>query len=259
LKSFVLSGSKDVTAQKNFEGLSPRKAIFAFHFSMIEISGRLNVPGGAAYRTARISVWKATVVTSFLALVYFFISIRYNNFLASKFDLGTDPIIFISSIYITISPAFIGIVALGNERLWLGFTAVNPYYYLRNLSLAKALSLLTMLSPFVVSNLVLGMLGFNAGYIASIAIFFIAPSSLIIMVYFYGILSPLQIREDVYMAGQAGLKQVLGGLSVFLAIALTVVSFLGLYEAIVCALSLFFVAVYLLMDSKIAGKIIKVW
>lgn len=258
MKSVVSSTSKEAGKQKSFEGLSPLKAIFAYHFSIIEVSGRLNVPGGAAYRSARISIWKAAALTSSLAVLYFFVTLKFNGIIASKFNFGiADPLVFISSIYITISPAFMGIVALGNERLWLGFSAVNPYFYLRSLAVAKALSLFVMLSPFVVVDLLLGLMGYSSGFYAAVAISFISPSCLVLMIYLYGLLSPLQIREDVYMPGQAGLKQVIGGLSVFLAIFLTVFSLTSIYVAVLCSALIVCASAYVLKSKYFASRILK--
>lgn len=258
MKSVVSSTSKEEVKQKSFEGLSPSKAIFAYHFSMIEVSGRLNVPGGAVYRSARISIWKAVALTSSLAALYFFLTLKFNDIIASKFDFGTaDPLIFLSSIYITISPAFMGIVALGNERLWLGFSAVNPYFYLRSLTVAKALSLFVMLSPFVVADLLLGLMGYSSAFCAAVAISFISPSCLVFMIYLYGLLSPLQIREDLYMPGQTGLKQVIGGFSLFLAIFLTVLSLTSIYVAVLCSAIVMCASAYLLKSRDVASKIIR--
>jgi hypothetical protein len=248
---------------RSFIGMSPIRAIFSQNFSIIELSGRMNMAGaGGAYRSARLKISHAILITIALAIIYFLVIFRFNPDLPvdaqqNLTGFNLNPIILVSTVYLSISVVFMSMSVLGNERLWLGFTSMDPNTYLRNLLVSKALSLLVFISPFIGADIVLALLRVGGALSSAIAIAAILPSSLILVVYVTGLASPLQIREDMMMPGQFNLRQMLLILPMFLTIGLVEASNIFLPFSIGASVFMIALAFFLVHNRAIGNKVIQ--
>lgn len=204
MKAFTRFSSGNVKHVRRFSGMSPTRAILAENFFVVEVSGRMNsLGGGGAYRSGRFKLYKGVIVTSVLSAIYF-----YTFAYALRISLHTQEIVmFIFSFYSIIFIMFFTMGVLGNERLWLGFMTRNPVRYLRDILVAKSLSMATLLAPLAIVNFILAYMGneqaLNFGLFLLVGI----PSMLIIVVIMSAFLYPMQIREELMMPGQFNLRQ----------------------------------------------------
>jgi hypothetical protein len=204
MKTFTRYSSGQVRHVRRFSGMSPNRAIFAENFFVVEISGRMNsMGGGGSYRSGRFRLWKGVLVTAVLAAVYYYMfTYRLTMSLHTQ-----EMAVLIISIYSIIFVMFTTMGILGNERLWLGFMTRNPTRYLRDILVAKSLSMATLLSPLAVANFLIAYHGneqaLNFGLLLLVAI----PSLIIIVVFMSAFLYPFQIKEDLMMPGQFNLRQ----------------------------------------------------
>ena len=258
MRAMISRSSTEVRGKgRTFVGMGAMRAIYSQNFSVVEFSGRMNMAGaGGAYRSGRIGLSRAVLITIALALVYFFVILRYSpgsKIGQSLLAITANPLIIVASVYISISIVFMSMSVLGNERLWLGFTSMSPTNYLRNLIVAKALSLLVLMSPFVAADFALALLGVTGALSAAIGTTSILPTALILVVYITGLTSPLQIKEEMMMPGQFNLRQMLLVLPMILTIGLLEASTIFLPFAI--AASIFMIGlVFLMLRSKSLGN-----
>ncbi len=262
MRAMIARSSSEVKGQgKSFVGMGPVRAIYSQNFSVVELSARMNMAGaGGAYRSARLRMDRAILITAALAAVYFFVIFRYSP--GSKMGLGLlslnlNSIMLVAQVYIAISVLFLAMPVLGNERLWLGFTSMDPPEYLRHLVVAKALSLLVFISPFIVADLALAMLGIDGALSSAIGIAGILPTALILVVYITGLASPVQIKEDMMMPGQFNLTQMVLILPTFLTLGLLEASVLFLPFAIGASIFMITLMFFLVRSKSIGNRLIQ--
>ena len=258
MRALIARSSTEVKGNgKSFIGMGPLRAMYSQNFSIVELSARMNMAGaGGAYRSARLKMSRAIFITVALAIVYFLVILRYSpggKAAQGLTALNLNPVMLVASVYLSISVVFMSMSVLGNERLWLGFTSMDPSNYLRNLVVAKAMSLLVFISPFIAADIGLAALGIGGALASAIATAAILPSSLVLIVYITGLASPLQIKEDMMMPGQFNLRQMVLILPMFLTIGLIEASSIFLPFAI--GASIFMIALcYLIVRSKRLGN-----
>jgi hypothetical protein len=263
MRALISRSSSEIKGKgRNFIGMSPIRAIYSQNFSIVELSGRMNMAGaGGAYRSARLKMNQALLITSALAIIYFFVILHFNPSGRATQELATtlslNPVILGSSIYLSISVVFMSMSVLGNERLWLGFTSMDPTRYLRNLLVSKAFSLLVFISPFIVADIVLALLGVGGALSSAVGSAAILPSSLILVVYITGLASPMQIKEDMMMPGQFNLRQMLLILPMFLTIGLIEASNIFLPFAIGASIFMIALAFFSVRSKSLAKKLIQ--
>jgi hypothetical protein len=262
MRAMISRSSTEIKGKgKSFVGMSATSAIYSQNFSIVEFSGRMNMAGGGgAYRSGRISLSRATLITIALAVVYFIAIYRYSpgtKIGQSFFAITANPIIIVATVYITISIVFMSMSVLGNERLWLGFTSMSPTNYLRKLIVAKALSLLVLMSPFVAADVVLAFFGVSGALSAAIGTAFILPSALVLVVYITGLTSPLQIKEEMMMPGQFNLRQMILVLPMLLTIVLLEASTIFLPFAIAGSIFMVLLSFLMLRSKRFGNRIIQ--
>ncbi|MGC8561779.1 MAG: hypothetical protein ACP5UZ_02475 [Thermoplasmata archaeon] len=204
MKTFTRFSSGQVKNIRRFSGMSANKAILAENFFVVEISGRMNsMGGGGSYRSGRFKLYKGVIATAILAALYY-----YAFAFRLSLPLHTQEVaLFILSIYSIILVMFFTMGILGNERLWLGFMTRNPTRYLRDILVAKSLSMAVLLSPLAIASFLLAVHGNEQALNFGLLLIVIIPSLLIIVVYISAFLNPFQIKEDLMMPGQFNLKQ----------------------------------------------------
>ena len=204
MKTFARYTSGDVKRVRKFSGMSPNKAIFAVNFFIVEVSGRMNSLGsGGSYRSGRFRLSRGVLVSAIIAGAYYYL-LTYRL----KLPLHSQEIaLFIFSIYSVIFIMFFTMGVLGNERLWLGFMTRNPTRYLRDIVVAKSLSIATLLSPLAIANFLIALGGDEQALNLGLFLLVVIPSLLIIVVYLSAFLYPLQIKEELSMPGQLNLRQ----------------------------------------------------
>ncbi|MCL5873799.1 MAG: hypothetical protein M1161_00440 [Candidatus Thermoplasmatota archaeon] len=204
MKTFTRYSSSEVKHVRRFSGMTPMKAMLEENFYTVEVSGRMNsMGGGGSYRSGRFKLSKGVLVTAVVAGVYYYLfAYRLNLSLHNQ-----EIVILILSIYSVIFIMFFTMGVLGNERLWLGFMTRNPTRYLRDLLVAKSLSLSALLSPLAVANFLLAIRGDEQALNFGLFMLIVIPSLLIIVVYMSAFLYPFQIKEEISMPGQFNLRQ----------------------------------------------------
>lgn len=262
MRAMISRSSTEIRGKgRSFVGMGAMRAIYSQNFSVVEFSGRMNMAGaGGAYRSSRIALSRAVLITTALAMVYSFAILRYspgNKIGQSFLAITANPLIIVASVYISISIVFISMSVLGNERLWLGFTSMSPTNYLRNLIIAKALSLLVVISPFVAADVVLALIGVVGALPAAIGTAFILPTSLILVVYITGLASPLQIKEEMMMPGQFNLRQMILVLPMILTIGLLEASIIFLPFAIAASIFMVGLTFLMLRSRRLGNRIIQ--
>jgi hypothetical protein len=263
MRALISSSSTEFRGKgKSFVGLGPIRAIYSQNFSVVELSGRMNMAGaGGAYRSSRLKMSYAILITTALAIVYSIVVLRFSpsfgNTSQTLTAFSPNPAMLIASIYLSISVIFMSMSVLGNERLWLGFTSMTPTSYLRNLVVAKALSYFVFISPFVAANIALALLGIPGGLSTALGIAIILPCSLILVVYITGLTSPIQIKEEMMMPGQINLRQMLLVLPMFLTIGLIAVSSIFLPFAIGASIFMVVLCFFIVQSKSLGNKLIQ--
>lgn len=204
MKTFTRFSSGNVRHVRRFSGMTPMRALFAENYFTVEVSGRMNsMGGGGSYRSGRFKLSNGVVVTTIVAAVYYYLFTFKLNF-----PLHTEEIaIMILSFYSVIFVLFFTMGVLGNERLWLGFMTRNPARYLRNLLMAKSLSMATLLVPLAIANFLIAYHGDEQALNFGLFLLIVIPSLMIIVVYMSAFLYPFQIKEELSMPGQFNLRQ----------------------------------------------------
>jgi len=133
------------------------------------------------------------------SLIYLIVAILNN-----KYMLSIQIAINIVLAYIIFGLSF---ATLSNERLWLSITSLPSYIYLKHLFISKMLSILTLISPFIIANFILYLIGNTSALISLIIEIAIFPSMSIIYTYLYSHASPIQVIEDITPNIQFNLRQ----------------------------------------------------
>ncbi len=252
MRTLVRGTSGEVKKQKNFIGLSPFRAVLSHNFSVLEIAGRMNVPGGGGgYRSGRVSLPKAMLVTTLAAALYAYAAYAVRPTPSSA---PTDIVITVVPIYLAISSTFMSMGTLGNERLWLGFSAMDPRLYMRELVVSKALSFFALFSPFVAADAVLTTMNVPDALNSAVALGFILPTSYILTIYTSALTRPVQIREEITMPAQFSLGQMAMVLPLIISLVLIVISTALLAAALVSAVLMMGVSTYLVYSESVCER-----
>jgi hypothetical protein len=262
MRALIARSSTEVRGKgRSFIGMGPIRAIYSQNFSVVELSGRINMAGaGAAYRSSRLGMSRAILITTALAIVYFFVILRFSpgNITSQTLTaLSANPVMLIAQVYLSISVLFMSMSVLGNERLWLGFTSMDPSNYLRNLVVAKALSFLLFISPFIAADIALAILGIGGALSSAIATAAILPASLVLVIYITGLASPIQIKEEMMMPGQFNLRQMVLIFPVLLTIGLVEASVVFLPFAIGASVFMIALCFFIIRSKSIGNRLIE--
>ncbi len=253
MRSLIRASSSDVKKQTDFAGLSPLRAIFSLNFFTVEFSGRMNTAGfgGGGYRSVRVRLVLLLPIMSLLAALYLVLMLKIGTFADVSFITA------IASIYMIVFTLFMSLGVLGNERLWLGFTSVNPFAYLRYVVAARALSVASMFSPFAAADIVMSLLGVRGAINAALLVAVVLPCNFILVVLWSGYVSPVQIKEEGSMPSQFNLKQTLNVLPALVSIALASIVTVSLIFAVIISLVMLLSAFVTLTNKRVAEIIIR--
>lgn len=259
MKTFSRYSSGQVKHVRRFQGMSPIRAIFAENYFVVEVAGRMNsMGGGGSYRSGRFKLYKGMVATSILSALYYYLFVY-----RLSIPLHTaETAIFILSIYVIITLMFLTMGILGNERLWLGFMTRSPTRYLREILIAKALSIATLFSPLAIANFIIAIRGNEQALNFGLLLVTVLPSLLVIVVYVSAFLSPFQIKEEFTMPGQFNLRQMATLLPALPAWVMLAASFGALEQGLTSVASeitvftsiIFVVAALFLLSSESLGR-----
>ena len=258
IRSLMRATSTEYKTSMSFVGKGPVRAIYSYHLSFLELMGRLNVGGSTSYRTARIRTRTVLIITTVAAGVYLYLT----GFSTIAF-LRQGPLV-------PVIPVFMGVITLvlmaqgtfSNERGWLAFTAMDPARYLRHLLLSRVISVLAILGPFGVADLVLAFvapstvleLGQNVSFpwTSSIILLVTIPAASIIATYLVARVGAVQqVKEEGMMPGQFDIRQFVAILPIYVVIGLIIVSEIFLIASIVIAATLALISALLLMLSGV--------
>jgi hypothetical protein len=251
MRTFTRYSSTETKRTKSFLNLSPMQAIMAENFQVVEISSRMNMMGaGSTYRSGRFKIIWGVITTTIISILYYILVAMYLH----QKDLYVFLILIAS--YSSIIVMFMSMGVLGNERLWLGFLAINPYRYLKTIIGAKALSFVVLLSPIIIANFILALQGYQGTLGFGLSLLFNYPSLLVIAIYLSAYLSPIQIKEEVMMPSQFNLRQMATALPLLAVIVLNDLSIVFVLASIGSVVILIF-ALLLLNSRRVGTRIIQ--
>ncbi|MBO0888321.1 hypothetical protein J2P12_04390 [Candidatus Bathyarchaeota archaeon] len=255
IRSLIRSTSSEYKKNVSFSGKGPIRVIYSYHLSFLEFMGRMNIGGSTSYRTARVKTRTVFAICVAVALVYLFL-IGLSPLAGSHLRLAGSPL----NAAVFVVPVFMGAVTLvlmsqgtfANERGWLAFTAMDPATYLRHLLLSRVVSVLAIIGPFGVADIVLGLFGTGQGFEAAIVLLVTVPAASIFATYIVARLGAVQqVREEGMMPGQFDLRQFLVILPVYFVIGLIIVSEISILASILIAGVLTIVAASLLISASV--------
>jgi hypothetical protein len=239
----IRSSTGEYKGQKSFSGLSPIRAIYRYHLSLIEFGGRINFGGSTSYQAVRVRIQLVLALTSAAAVVYALVLLGYMPGLhvSNPDELIGLPLTFTIILSMMI-PLFLSQSTLANERAWLAFTSIGPTSYLRHLMLSKIFSSAILLSPFIVADILVHFISGVPGTINSaIALAFLAPVGALLTAYVASWLNPFQIKEVGMNPAQFNFKQLLTTAPTFLVLIAVSLSMFSIIAAI--GASIFFVGI----------------
>jgi hypothetical protein len=198
-RTIIRASSSIYSESKSFVGLKPIQAVYKLNYNTLFFQGRINLGGSTRYSTARIRMSRMIIFPLIFSLIYLIVAILNN-----KYMLSIQIAINIVLAYIIFGLSF---ATLSNERLWLSITSLPSYIYLKHLFISKMLSILTLISPFIIANFILYLIGNTSALISLIIEIAIFPSMSIIYTYLYSHASPIQVIEDITPNIQFNLRQ----------------------------------------------------
>ena len=244
MKSMVRSTASDVKSPNSYVGKSPVGAIYSMNLTNMSIAGRMNMAGTSRYVSKRVKTWWVATAATVAAAAYLIFALS----LGPVSDVsGTDT--FPAAILVAIGLAFLGFFlsqsAITNERVWLSLTALPPATYFRHLIASRVASLMLILAPFAVANLILLVVGYGVSLAALIVILLIIPGSFVLEICWAAYVAPIQVKgDDMMMPAQFNLRQMatalpLGGV-ILLVSAASIIPILAVAGGLVlCAVSSF--------------------
>jgi hypothetical protein len=203
MRSLIRATSSEAKNIRTFTGMSPVRAIFSLNFYTFEFSGRVNMGGTSRYQSSNARISRVMLVAFALALLYGYVALTLSPTGAmGNVAVANLPIIVMSF-------ALLGSQGgIANERAWLALTSVEPSLYFRYVSMAKALSLVAMISPFAIVNVVLALLGVEGAFVPVIPLLITIPCSTVLLLYWSSRVYPIQIKEEApMMPSQFNLRQ----------------------------------------------------
>lgn len=242
--------STTISRQQNFLTSSKKGAVYRHHFLLIEVSGRANLGGSSSFRSvSRVSIWKALVVTSALAFAYYLVTTRSSVSSTTVIDVTLVLTSYMPSIFLSQG-------GIQNERLWLGFTAVEPWVYMRHLLVAKALANLVLVLPFVLANILLYDRGAEPALSAAFASAFISPATTVLMGYTFARFSPIQVKDLGVSPAQFNLRQLASTVPSFFAVAFAGAALISLYSNFISLVILFCACSFVLARRSTLEKLV---
>lgn len=242
--------STTISRQQNFVTSSKKGAVYRHHFLLIEVSGRANLGGSSSFRSvSRVSIWKALLVTSALALAYYLIT--------AKSGVGGNTATDVTLVLTSYMPSiFLSQGGIQNERLWLGFTAVEPWVYMRHLLIAKAFANFVLVMPFILANLLLYEQGTKSALSAAFASAYISPATTVLMGYTFARFSPIQVKDIGVSPAQFNLRQLASTIPSFFAVAFAGAALVSPYSNFVSLIILISACVYILVRKSVLEKLV---
>lgn len=250
IRTILRSSSTYYKEIRSFVGLKPISAIYRLHFNTLFFQGRINIAGASRYSSARIRLTKLVIFPAIFALIFLIVNVFL---LKGKYITGIEIGLNIILAYIVFGLSF---STLSNERLWLSITSLPSHVYLRHLLLSKALAIFVLLSPFIIANLVMYLLGFEVALVSAIAEFAIFPSISAIYTYLYSFATPIQITDDIVPTMQFNLRQAIIVLLSYSVIALVIGAFYLQYFLIASIIVVNLAFAYILLNKSIHRNLV---
>jgi hypothetical protein len=244
MKSMVRTTSSDIKSPNSYVGKSPIGAIYSMNLSNMSIAGRMNMAGTSRYVSKRVKTWWVATAATVAASAYFVFALSLGPLPEVS---GTDT--FPGAIIVAVGLAFLGFFlsqsAITNERIWLSLTSLPPATYFRHLITSRVASLMLILTPFAVVNLILSVIGYGVSLAALIVILLVIPGSFVLEICWAAYMAPIQVKgDDMMMPAQFNLRQMatalpLGGVIVLVSAASIVPLLAVIGGVVLCGISAF--------------------
>ncbi|MDG6983003.1 MAG: hypothetical protein JRN28_00375 [Nitrososphaerota archaeon] len=258
MKNLVRSSSSEIKSQISYSGKTPIGAIYSMNLSTLSLAGRMNMAGTSRYVSKRVKTrWVVTAAAAaaaaYFALVFFYAGPP------SAHITGSDslPAAIGVSIGLAYVSFFLSQSAITNERIWLSLTSLPPSTYFRHLIASRVISLLLILTPFVVADFALFLLGYAEAFGALIVALTVIPGSYVLTILWAAYIAPIQVKgDDLTMAAQFNLRQLSSALP--LAAVFLLVSLAAIFPAVavVGGLALIVIAGVLTTSSRFWGTVV---
>jgi hypothetical protein len=208
MRNLVRSTSSDIKSQVSYSGKSPLGAIYSMNLSSLSLAGRMNMAGSSRYVSKRVKTRWVVLATSMAAAAYVGLVLYLGP--AVQFGAGSNslPAAVAVAIGLALLSFFLSQSAITNERIWLSLTSLPPSTYFRHLIASRVVSLLMILVPFTVADLVLLGLGYGEALGALAVVVAVIPGTYVLEILWAAYIAPIQVKgDDQFMAAQFNLRQ----------------------------------------------------
>jgi hypothetical protein len=257
MRNLVRTTATDYKSQNTYAGKSPIGAIYSMNLSNMSLAGRMNMAGASRYVSRRIRTrWVALASTAaagaFLAFGLYQGSANMTNAVAN----GNAPSILVAVI-LSFVAFFFSQSAITNERLWLSLTSLPAPSYFKHLVSSKVVSLMVVLVPFAVADVLLQLLGDPDVMGSLMMILLVIPGAFVLEICWAAYIAPIQIKgEDMTMPAQFSLRQMatalpMGAVIIAAAISTLLPLFAAAAGVVLCAL-----AALLTLNGRFWSKVV---
>jgi hypothetical protein len=243
MRSLVRTTSSEIKSQNSYVGKSPIGAIYSMNLSNMSLAGRMNMAGTSRYVSRRVKTrWVVTTATV-AAAAYFAYALLQGPPAPAVNGTDTFPAAIAAAVGLALVSFFLSQSAITNERVWLSLTSLPPATYFRHLITSRVISLMLILAPFAVANLILLALGYGAALGALGVILAVIPGSYVLEICWAAYIAPIQVKgDDMMMAAQFSMRQLaaalpLGGVILLVSIASIVPLVAVIGGLVICAIS----------------------
>jgi hypothetical protein len=243
MRNLVRTTSTDYKLQNSYAGKSPIGAIYSMNLSNISLAGRMNMAGASRYVSRRIRTrWVALASTvaagAFLSFGLYEGPVNLTNGVVDGNAASVLVAVMLSFVAFFFSQS-----AITNERLWLSLTSLPAPSYFKHLITSKVVSLLVVLVPFAIADVLLQWLG-DPDLLGSIMmILLVIPGAFVLEICWAAYIAPIQVKgEDMTMPAQFSIRQMatalpMGGVLIAATLATVVPLFAAVAGLVMCALA----------------------
>jgi hypothetical protein len=243
MRSLVKTTSTDYKSQNSYAGKSPIGAIYSMNLSNMSLAGRMNMAGASRYVSRRIKTrWVALASTAaagaFLAFGLYEGPANLTNGVVN----GNAATVLVA-VMLSFVAFFFSQSAITNERLWLSLTSLPAPSYFKHLITSKVASLLVVLVPFAVADVLLQLLG-DPDLVGSIMmILLVIPGAFVLEICWAAYIAPIQVKgEDMTMPAQFSIRQMatalpMGGVIIAATLSTLLPLFAAVAGLVMCAIA----------------------
>jgi hypothetical protein len=243
MRNLVRTTSTDYKSQNSYAGKSPIGAIYSMNLSNMSLAGRMNMAGASRYVSRRIKTRWVALASTAAAGAFFAFGLYEGPVNLTNGVIDGNAASVLVAVLLSFVAFFFSQSAITNERLWLSLTSLPAPSYFKHLITSKVVSLLVVLVPFAIADVLLQSLG-DPDLVGSIMmILLVIPGAFVLEICWAAYIAPIQVKgEDMTMPAQFSIRQMATALPMGgVIIAATLSTLLPLFAAaagvVMCALA----------------------